>query len=98
MAEKAQPSAQGRRRKPAKVTYADVQRALIKHGEKVLDQIPCDKIQLSLPVDGRGPRIRVSVLPEDLEKIPQTVELTISRRKVAIPIEAVDDYETVKAQ
>ena len=88
----------GRTRPCDEVTYEDVQSALRSQCGDILKQIPCANVQLSLPLDGKGPRIRVSVVSADLDKIPDTVELTIRRRRLAIPLEAADDYEVFKAQ
>lgn len=81
-----------------KPTYSDVQCALRSHCPDILSQFPVSSVQLSLPLDGKPPRIRVSVLPEDIGKIPASVELVIGRRRVAIPLEVADDYETFEAQ
>jgi len=88
----------GRARPRDEITYDDVQAALRSQCADILKQIPCANVQLSLPLDGKGPRIRVSVVSDDLDKIPDTVELTIRRRRLAIPLEAADDYEVFKAQ
>jgi len=88
----------GRTRLGDEITYDDIQSALRSQCEDILKQIPCANVQLSLPLDGKGPRIRVSVVSADLDKIPDTVELTIRRRRLAVPLEAADDYEVFKAQ
>jgi hypothetical protein len=80
------------------ITYDDVRSALRSQCADILKQIPCENVQLSLPLDGKGPRIRVSVQTVDLDRIPDTVEVTIRRRRLAVPLEAVDDYEAFKAQ
>lgn len=86
------------RRAAGKPTYSDVQCALRSHCADILRQFPVSSVQLSLPLDGKPPRIRVSVLPEDIGKIPAFVEVVIERRRIAIPLEVADDYETFKAQ
>jgi len=88
----------GRTRPRDEITYDDIQLALRRQCADILKQIPCENVQLSLPLDGKGPRIRVSVASSDLDKIPDAVELTIRSRTLVIPLEAADDYEVFKAQ
>ena len=81
-----------------KANYTDIQRALTRHGAEILEQIPLDKIQLSQPIDGQGARICVSVEAGQEHRVPELIVIRIGRKNVAIPIEALGDYETVKAQ
>lgn len=78
--------------------YSDIRRALDRHGAEILKQIPLKKVQLSQPVDGAGARICVSVEPGEEQKVPQSIVIRIGGRNVSIRIEALGDYETVKAQ
>lgn len=78
--------------------YADIHRALTKHGAEILEQIPLNKVQLSQPVDGGPPRISVSVEKNQIQSVPQTVAVKLGRNTVSITIEARDDYSAVQAQ
>ncbi len=80
-----------------KANYSDVQRALTGHGAEIIEQLPVERVQLSQPTDGEGARIRVSVEPGEQSKIPHEIILKLGRKHVAIPIEALDDYESYKA-
>ena len=50
-------------------------------------------IQLSMPTDGKGARIRVSVHPQDVAKVPKSAELTIEGENIEVPLEASGDYQ-----
>lgn len=78
-------------------SYAEVQRALQEMTSSILEQIPVSTAQLSLPLDGRGARIRASVKSSERAHVPSRVEVEIDGHQVTIPIEAVDDYVEYKA-
>ena len=50
-------------------------------------------VQLSMPTDGKGARIKVSVHPQDVEKVPKSTELTIEGENIEVPLEASGDYQ-----
>jgi hypothetical protein len=77
--------------------YAEVQRALQEKTPSILEQIPVSAAQLSLPLDGRGARIRASVKSNERAQVPSRVNVEIDGHHVTIPIEAVDDYAEYKA-
>lgn len=50
-------------------------------------------VQLSMPVDGDGVRLRVSVAPGEEAKIPKTLDLPFNGSTVRIPLEARPDLQ-----
>ena len=81
-----------------KASHRDVERALTEHGAEILEQIPLTKVQLSQPIDGAGALICASVEAGEEDKVPDSIELKIGRRKVSVPIETLGDYQSMKAQ
>ena len=80
-----------------KADYSDIERALTEHGEEIIEQLLVKRVQLSQPVDGAGARIQVSCEPGEESKIPKEIILTMGREQVAIPLEALDNYQAFKA-
>lgn len=78
-------------------TYADIRRALAEETPAILQQISIADVQLSLPLDGEGPRIRASVRPDARDRVPRSVEVRVNGRTVSIPIEAKADYADFEA-
>ncbi|MBY0294590.1 MAG: hypothetical protein K2X71_00915 [Methylobacterium sp.] len=77
--------------------YVEVQRALQENTPSILDQIPVSAVELSLPLDGRGARIRASVRPNEQTRVPPRVSVEVDGHEVTIPVEAVGDYTEYKA-
>ncbi len=77
--------------------YVEVQRALQEKTPSILEQIPVSTAQLSMPVDGRGARIRASVKSNERASVPALVKVDIDGHQVTIPVEAVGDYAEYKA-
>jgi hypothetical protein len=82
---------------PELANYLDVQRALQEQAPAILGQIPVSPVQLSLPLDGRGARICVSVKVGERGHIPPHVDVELDGRRVKIPVEAVTDYQEYQA-
>lgn len=53
----------------------------------ILEQIPAKAVQLSMPLDGRGPRICANVKVEERAKVPSHVDVELDGREISIPIE-----------
>lgn len=77
--------------------YVEVQRALTEGTETILRQIPVRDVLLSLPLDGRGARIRASVRPADRRRVPTEVQVVLDGRPLTIRVEAEPDYTEAKA-
>ena len=56
---------------------------------------PCS---ISMPVDGKGARIKFSVLPGDVGKIPPKIIFSHHGEKLEIPLSVEGDFEPVKPQ
>ena len=82
---------------PELANYADIQRALQEDARTILRQMQVGSVQLSMPLDGKGARIRVSVKGGERVRIPKHVNVEIDGRHVRIPIEVVPDYEEYEA-
>lgn len=76
--------------------YAEVQRALQESTPSILEQLPVSAVQLSLPIDGRGARIRASVRPSEQDRVPSCIDVEIDGHILTIPIEVVADYTEYK--
>lgn len=80
------------------VSFQDAQRALVQCADKILEQIPVPQVQLSLPVDGKGIRIKASVPSGERSNVPATVEVSLSGKTLKIPVQADEDIEEFVAQ
>jgi hypothetical protein len=77
--------------------YLEVQRALEERVPALLEQIPAKAVQLSMPLDGQGPRIRASVKVEERARVPSHVDVELDGRELTIPVEAATDYREFEA-
>ena len=50
-------------------------------------------MQLSIPTDGKGVRVKVSVQPGHRSEIPNEVTLTLDDQTFVIPLEVEEDYQ-----
>lgn len=50
-------------------------------------------VQLSMPIDGKGVRLRVSVAPGEEGKIPKSLDVSCNGGAVRIPLEVRPDLE-----
>jgi hypothetical protein len=67
------------------------------HPSELLKKLGLKRAQLSMPVDGKGIRIRVSVSPPDLKKVPREIPFQLDSQAFNIPLEAIADYSDIKA-
>ena len=79
-------------------TFQEAQSALVQCVDKILAQIAVHGAQLSLPMDGKGVRIKASVPPGQRNNVPAKVKVTLEGRTLEIPVEADEDIETFVAQ
>jgi hypothetical protein len=63
--------------------------------EQRLGGIP---VQLSVPVDGKGIRIKVSVPPGYRSQVPRFVTFTLEGESYVIPLEVEEDYQEYRLQ
>lgn len=74
-------------------TRKDVDRVLTEYPLELEKMIPVTPIQLSLPLDGRGPRIKVSVKRGAARRVPSTIEFELGHDRVRLALEACEDYQ-----
>lgn len=74
-------------------TAGEILRILEERSRELEAMIGIAPAQLSLPVDGHGSRVRVSVLPGMGSKVPRSVEFTLDGIQLLIPLDTVEDYE-----
>ncbi len=82
----------------AKATFQQAQTALSERPEEILRQIPVEPVQLSLPLDGAGIRIKASVPHGLAASVPASIEVTLNGETVEIAVEASEDYEMMEAR
>ena len=63
------------------------------HSVELQQQIGSCPIQLSLPTDGKGVRVKVSVPPGCRSQIPDHVTFTLDGQPYVIPLETDEDYQ-----
>ena len=81
-------------------TAADILRILNEDSIGVLHRLklPVQQAQLSMPRDGKGPRIKVSLRPGSKVKVPSGLVVTLGGRAVRVPLEAAEDYQSYTVQ
>lgn len=71
----------------------DVLRILRMYSTELISTLKLPRAHLSLPTDGKGVRIRLSVLPEDVSRVPPSIQVSLDGRLLTVPLEAVGDYQ-----
>ncbi len=76
-------------------TAQDLLALLREHGVELQERLTryTPHVQLSLPTDGRGARLKVSVEPGNESRIPAILEVLFAGRKLEVPLEAVPDFQ-----
>jgi hypothetical protein len=74
---------------------ADVLEILNEHVFEVFQKLnlSIEDAQLSLPLDSRGPRIKVSVRPGRQISPPSALSFNLSGRHVQVPVETAADFQ-----
>jgi hypothetical protein len=82
-----------------RATAADVLNILNAHSLMVFRRlkVPVQLAQLSMPMDGKGPRIKVSLRPGSKVKVPSGLIFDLGGRSVQVPLEAAEDYQPYSA-
>ena len=80
-----------------KATFSEARRVLSERPEEILRQIPVKKVQLALPVDGAGVRLRVSVKNGEKVHVPDNIHLRVNDHEVLLKTEVREDYEDMIA-
>lgn len=66
--------------------------------DTILQQIALEKVEISLPLDGGGPRVLVRVEPGRAEAVPEKVVVEHGGDLLEVPLEASETYETYRAE
>ena len=74
-------------------TASEIQRILRERSHELEAMIGIAPMQLSMPADGHGSRVKASVLPGMGSGIPQSVEFTLDGIPLIIPLETVEELE-----
>jgi len=92
------PQSRSRGPKTIKATAADVLRILNSHASDVVLQlgIPIRQVQLSMPLDDLGPRIKVSLREKSEVRVPKTLSFDLEGRRIRVPLERADDFQDFK--
>jgi hypothetical protein len=60
---------------------------------EIASRLGAGPVQLSMPTDGRGPRIKVSVTKGHAAELPAQISMNVGGRRVEVPLEVVEDYQ-----
>jgi hypothetical protein len=77
--------------------FGDLRRVLAEHADDLLRRLNIGPVNLSLPVDGKGDRIKVSVLPGKETSVPENVEVELDGRHLLVKLQGVGDYQKMRA-
>lgn len=80
-----------------KISAKDLQRVMTEHPEDILENIPLEHVQLSIPVDGKGLRVCASVEKGHAIEVPRVVAISVNGRAVEVDVEPVENYEEMVA-
>ena len=78
---------------PRRATAAEINTVLREQSPRFLQFLELREAQLSIPVDGKGLRVKVSVRKGERPAYVGKVAWKIGEETVAIPLEIVEDYE-----
>lgn len=73
--------------------YGDLLDILRQHSLEFERRLAVAPLQLSVPTDGKGARIKVSVKPGQLPNLPKSIEFALRGDIVEVLLEASDDYQ-----
>ena len=83
------------------VPYADVaqlQQLLSAETEQLQEKIAVEPLELSLPTDGKGPRLLARVPKGMASGVPEVITVTLKSKQLVVPITVEDNFEVYKAQ
>ena len=67
------------------------------HGGEILSRLKVARAELSMPTDGRGARIQVSVPPDEPVNLPTQIRMKLDGDDVVVPLEIVRDFQEFHA-
>lgn len=71
----------------------DIKKILSDELQQVFSQIPPDTVELSMPIDGQGPRIAVRVELGSGKDIPKFIFIELDGRTLQVPLDASETFE-----
>jgi hypothetical protein len=74
-------------------TVNDVLKVLRQNSTDLMEMLDVSPVQLSMPTDGKGARIKISVQPGQKHNLPEEIDFTINRDTIKIPLEVQEDYQ-----
>lgn len=74
-------------------TPRDMLHILRHHSVELQRQLAVSPVQLSMPTDGKGARIKVSVRPGQRQKVPRMIDFVMEDDVVKIRLEVSEDYQ-----
>ncbi|HID78410.1 MAG TPA: hypothetical protein EYP56_20765 [Planctomycetaceae bacterium] len=78
----------------ARPATADQLREILEeHSLQLQRQLGLTRVQFSLPADGKGLRIKVSVPAGEEAPIPSRMEFSLHGHQVEVPLERSEDYQ-----
>ncbi len=78
---------------PEAATAKDLLRLLRERAPEVRQRLAVEDAQLSLPTDGKGLRIKVSVRPGMSSELPHHIEFELDNRIIDVPLEVDEDFQ-----
>ncbi|MEM9313088.1 MAG: hypothetical protein AAGA95_00550 [Pseudomonadota bacterium] len=75
-----------------------IQQILAHDAEAILAQIPLKEIEISLPLDGKGPRVLVRVRQGEADKVPERIAVDFQGGSYSVSLEVVESFELYKAR
>ena len=82
-------------------TYSDLHESLHSYLTPLRRKIGNDHAQLSIPIDGRGPRILVETGEGEANNVPSSVRMKVHGEEIGINLETretTQDYEALNAE
>ena len=76
-----------------KATVSEIREILSHHALEIEQIIGVSPIQLNLPVDGRGARVKVSLKCGFAANVPESIVFTLHNDNLAIPLEVSEDFQ-----
>ena len=80
-----------------KASAKDIHEILSENVEEVLRQIELENVEVSLPIDGKAPRVLVRVEKGNSDKVPKSIIIEHRSEKLEVPLEVSETFEQYEA-
>jgi len=77
-------------------TVSDILQILRHHSIELQKRLAISPLQLTMPTDGKGVRIKVSVQQGQQHKLPRMIEFPLGDDMLNVPLEVQEDYQEYK--